>query len=178
MSALAPRRALLAACLVSTAAFVSTAAPAQDRAAERSAMIETIKRHARAGSAEYQSAVLRRCGGCRATFSCPRTAGPAYEDRPLPIGHGQTISQPFIVALMTDLINARPDDTVLEIGTARLSGSRPVAARRQGLLDRDRPRTGQKSGGTTCGLSFGNVEVRWATATTAGLSMHLTTASS
>ncbi len=41
----------------------------------------------------------------------------AYADRPLPIGHGQTISQPFIVALMTDLIDIEPGDTVLEVGT-------------------------------------------------------------
>jgi len=41
----------------------------------------------------------------------------SYENRPLPIGHGQTISQPYIVALMTDLIETGPDDVVLEIGT-------------------------------------------------------------
>ena len=41
----------------------------------------------------------------------------AYEDRPLPIGHGQTISQPYIVALMTDLISPEDSDVVLEIGT-------------------------------------------------------------
>lgn len=41
----------------------------------------------------------------------------AYENRPLPIGHGQTISQPYIVALMTDLIDPRPGQTALEIGT-------------------------------------------------------------
>ena len=41
----------------------------------------------------------------------------AYEDRPLPIGYGQTISQPYIVAYMTDLLNVGPGDTVLEIGT-------------------------------------------------------------
>ncbi|WER49053.1 protein-L-isoaspartate(D-aspartate) O-methyltransferase [Cupriavidus sp. WKF15] len=41
----------------------------------------------------------------------------AYENRPLPIGHGQTISQPYIVALMTDLMMVKPNDTVLEIGT-------------------------------------------------------------
>lgn len=40
----------------------------------------------------------------------------AYEDCPLPIGSGQTISQPFIVALMTELLDPRPDDRVLEIG--------------------------------------------------------------
>ena len=43
--------------------------------------------------------------------------GKAYENRPLPIGRGQTISQPYIVALMTDLLEPRPDHRVLEIGT-------------------------------------------------------------
>jgi len=41
----------------------------------------------------------------------------AYLNRPLPIGHGQTISQPFIVALMTDLMQVKAGDKVLEIGT-------------------------------------------------------------
>ena len=41
----------------------------------------------------------------------------AYENRPLPIGHGQTISQPYIVALMTDLLEPEPDQRILEIGT-------------------------------------------------------------
>ena len=41
----------------------------------------------------------------------------AYEDRPLPIGHGQTISQPYIVALMTELLAVEPHHRVLEIGT-------------------------------------------------------------
>lgn len=41
----------------------------------------------------------------------------AYENRPLPIGEGQTISQPFIVALMTDLLDPKPGHTVLEVGT-------------------------------------------------------------
>jgi protein-L-isoaspartate(D-aspartate) O-methyltransferase len=41
----------------------------------------------------------------------------AYLNRPLPIGHGQTISQPFIVALMTDLMHLKAGDRVLEIGT-------------------------------------------------------------
>lgn len=41
----------------------------------------------------------------------------AYENRPLAIGHGQTISQPFIVALMTDLVEPDVDDVILEIGT-------------------------------------------------------------
>ncbi len=41
----------------------------------------------------------------------------AYADHPLPIGNGQTISQPYIVALMTQLAEIEPDDVVLEIGT-------------------------------------------------------------
>jgi protein-L-isoaspartate(D-aspartate) O-methyltransferase len=41
----------------------------------------------------------------------------AYEDRPLPIGYGQTISQPYIVALMTDLLDVGAGDVVLELGT-------------------------------------------------------------
>ncbi len=41
----------------------------------------------------------------------------AYENRPLPIGDGQTISQPYIVALMTDLLEPAPDAIVLEVGT-------------------------------------------------------------
>ena len=41
----------------------------------------------------------------------------AYDDRPLPIGYGQTISQPYIVALMTDLLEVDGDDVVLEVGT-------------------------------------------------------------
>ena len=41
----------------------------------------------------------------------------AYDDAPLPIGHGQTISQPYIVAVMTDLLELDPESKVLEIGT-------------------------------------------------------------
>ena len=44
-------------------------------------------------------------------------AASAFDNRPLPIGHGQTISQPFVVALMTGLLDIRPGDKVLELGT-------------------------------------------------------------
>jgi protein-L-isoaspartate(D-aspartate) O-methyltransferase len=43
--------------------------------------------------------------------------GAAYNDSPLPIGKGQTISQPYIVAVMTELLMVQPDDRVLEIGS-------------------------------------------------------------
>ena len=47
----------------------------------------------------------------------PQYREQAYEDIPLPIGHGQTISQPYIVALMTQALRLKPDSSVLEIGT-------------------------------------------------------------
>ena len=60
-------------------------------------------------------------GAIRATprdrFVLERTRPAAYANHPLPIGHGQTISQPFIVALMTQLLDVRANHRVLEIGT-------------------------------------------------------------
>lgn len=53
----------------------------------------------------------------RHLFVEPEDVTSAYEDHPLPIGHGQTISQPYIVALMTEVIDPQPRDRVLEIGT-------------------------------------------------------------
>ncbi len=53
----------------------------------------------------------------RHEFVPERLRAQAYEDRPLPIGHGQTISQPYIVAFMTEQLEPRPADRVLEIGT-------------------------------------------------------------
>ena len=53
----------------------------------------------------------------RHRFVPPDYRSQAYANRPLPIGYGQTISQPYIVALMTDLLNLKPGDSVLEIGT-------------------------------------------------------------
>ncbi len=54
----------------------------------------------------------------------------AYEDRPMPIGYGQTISQPFIVAYMTEVVDPKPHQKVLEIGT----GSGYQAAVLSGLV--------------------------------------------
>lgn len=53
----------------------------------------------------------------RHLFVAPSHIFNAYEDRPLPIGQGQTISQPYIVALMTEALNLRGGENVLEIGT-------------------------------------------------------------
>lgn len=53
----------------------------------------------------------------REHFVSPDLAHQAHEDRPLPIGYGQTISQPYIVALMTQLLELKEGDRVLEVGT-------------------------------------------------------------
>ena len=53
----------------------------------------------------------------RHVFVPHEEAGQAYQDRPLPIGEGQTISQPYVVALMTQTIEPRPGQRVLEVGT-------------------------------------------------------------
>lgn len=65
-------------------------------------------------SAQVLNALLRVP---RHAFVPEAMAVSAYVNRPLAIGHGQTISQPFIVALMTDLLDLRGGETVLEIGT-------------------------------------------------------------
>ena len=53
----------------------------------------------------------------RHRFVDPSLAGAAYEDRPLAIGHGQTISQPFMVARATELAEVEPGNRALEVGT-------------------------------------------------------------
>jgi protein-L-isoaspartate(D-aspartate) O-methyltransferase len=53
----------------------------------------------------------------RHLFVPPALRSQAYADHPLPIGNRQTISQPYVVALMTELLHPEPDDRVLEIGT-------------------------------------------------------------
>jgi len=99
---------------VALSVCISGALEAQDWAARRQAMIEQqiVKRGIR------NPALLRAISDTpRHLFVPIALRGSAYEDRPLPIGHGQTISQPYIVASMTDLLDPRPTDKILEIGT-------------------------------------------------------------
>ena len=53
----------------------------------------------------------------RHLFVPPGSRAYAYDDTPLPIGHGQTISQPYVVAFMTEALELKPQDRVLEVGT-------------------------------------------------------------
>jgi len=66
----------------------------------------------------------------RHRFVRPKDISNAYEDYPLPIGYGQTISQPYIVALMTERLDPSPEHKVLEVGT----GSGYQAAILSGLV--------------------------------------------
>ncbi len=88
----------------------------------RAAMVDEVQHFATLGRGAGQAAlnkdVMQTLGTVERHEFVPARQKPfAYENRPLPIGHGQTISQPYIVALMTDLIEPGPDDVVLEIGT-------------------------------------------------------------
>jgi protein-L-isoaspartate(D-aspartate) O-methyltransferase len=87
------------------------------------AMLENIERLVRetrreTGRAALSERVMSAIAKVpRHRFVPPGQEEQAYLDRPLPIGSGQTISQPFIVALMTDFMAVQPTDRVLEIGT-------------------------------------------------------------
>ena len=93
-----------------------------DFASARAAMVDEIHFYATlardTGEEVFNKDVMRSLGTVERHEFVPAREKPfAYENRPLPIGHGQTISQPYIVALMTDLIEPGRDDVVLEIGT-------------------------------------------------------------
>lgn len=64
----------------------------------------------------------------RHRFVPPHLAERAYDDSPLPIGEGQTISQPYIVGFMTEILRLKPSDRVLEVGTG--SGYQAAVASR------------------------------------------------
>ena len=104
---------------------VASEATAQDGQCirERAAMVEIIRAYARSdasglGLQGISESVLEAMGQTeRHRFIPGRSCAVAYGDGPVPIGQGQTISQPFVVALMTQLAAVKLDDTVLEIGT-------------------------------------------------------------
>jgi protein-L-isoaspartate(D-aspartate) O-methyltransferase len=114
--------------IVAVAALLLLAGAAPDHlsearfAAQRERMVETVASMAADAGVRGVGRIDRNV--LDAMRSVPRhllvpaeDEADAYDDRPLPIGHGQTISQPLIVALMTHLLAPRPDHVVLEVGT-------------------------------------------------------------
>ena len=89
-----------------------------ERQQERAAMVETLKRYHGRGITVSEQAVIRAMLRVpRHRFVPANMQGHAYKDSPVAIGHGQTISQPYIVALMTQLADVRSGMKVLEVGT-------------------------------------------------------------
>jgi protein-L-isoaspartate(D-aspartate) O-methyltransferase len=98
----------------------------------------------------------------RHVFVDPPYRHMAYADHPLPIGNGQTISQPYIVALMTQLLDIQPDEKVLEIGTgsgyqaavlAQLEAEVYTVEIIEGLA--------KKASATLTDLGYDNIHVKW-----------------
>jgi protein-L-isoaspartate(D-aspartate) O-methyltransferase len=117
-------RRFLARALLVLGAAASIAATDEARfAVERKALIAEIQRDAAitadsTGRPRFSPRVMGAMEKVlRHRFVPPGQADNAYENRPLPIGHGQTISQPYIVALMTELLEPKPSDVILEVGT-------------------------------------------------------------
>ncbi|MFO7946338.1 MAG: protein-L-isoaspartate(D-aspartate) O-methyltransferase [Armatimonadota bacterium] len=92
----------------------STTTTADSRADERNQMVDRIIQR---WDITSDTAVEAMHETRRHLFVPEKHRSDAYLDTPLPIGHGQTISAPSIVALMTDLLRPQPDDVVLEVGT-------------------------------------------------------------
>jgi protein-L-isoaspartate(D-aspartate) O-methyltransferase len=97
----------------------------------------------------------------RHLFVPPALAPQAYDDNPLPIGYGVTISQPYIVALMTQAAQVKPGDTVLEVGT----GSGYQAAILATLTDKVYsieliPELARSAGEKLARLGYGQVQVK------------------
>ena len=97
--------------------------PADEFKAERERLVweiqeDVIRTSAYIGRRSFDERVMAAIGQVpRHLFVPPEMVSSAYENRPLPIGHGQTISQPYIVALMTDLLEPEDTHVVLEVGT-------------------------------------------------------------
>ena len=117
-----PTLRVVAAALLLTITSAWTAA-AEDFASERRRMVDEITELVRATRSETGKPALDErvmavmASVPRHEFVPADQRANAYQNRPLPIGHGQTISQPYIVALMSDLARVEPGHSVLEVGT-------------------------------------------------------------
>lgn len=159
--------AAVATAFVAAFAVVPATVAAGGYEAAREAMVRTVEsyqarvppRLAREGFDPRVLEVMRAVP--RHLFVPDWVASRAYEDRPLPIGQRQTISQPLIVALMTSLLRPEPDHVVLEIGT----GSGYQAAVLAGLVRRVHtieiiPELAEAATASLSAVGYDNVEVR------------------
>jgi protein-L-isoaspartate(D-aspartate) O-methyltransferase len=110
-------------CLLLLVTLMNPVSAQDNFADERRRMVAEVAAMARetrneTGRAEFSERVMAAMRKVERHRLVPRAQiAHAYHNRPLPIGNNQTISQPYIVALMTDLLDTKPGDKVLEIGT-------------------------------------------------------------
>jgi protein-L-isoaspartate(D-aspartate) O-methyltransferase len=111
------------ACALAVTLMVSLNSHSADVPPQRATMLEAIRESVRntaaySGRTELTERVMTAMASVpREEFVLPAYRHLAYDNTPLPIEAGQTISQPLIVALMTDLLDPQPGDTMLEVGT-------------------------------------------------------------
>lgn len=133
---------------------------ATDFSSPRSQLVDYLRREIRDERVlSAMTRVLREVfvpSGCRDA---------AYEDRPLPIGHGQTISQPLIVAMMTEALELEGDENVLEVGTGSGYQAAVLAELARWVVTVERHSDlAQKAAETLQKLGYTNVEVHLAKA--------------
>lgn len=98
----------------------------------------------------------------RHLFVSPSYRSRAYEDYPLPIDEGQTISQPYIVALMTQSLRLRPGEKVLEIGTGSGYQAAVLAHLTEEVFSVEiRKNLAEKASATLQNLGYKNIQVKW-----------------
>ena len=135
-----------------------TPPPAQNDAGERVRMVET-QIVARGVRDPRVLAAMRKVP--RHLFVDAAQRSQAYEDHPLPIPGNQTISQPYIVALMTELLELQPGERVLEIGTGSGYQSAVLAElARQVFTIEIVPELARSAGSRLKELGYANVNVR------------------
>ena len=144
-----------------------SSAEGQDFAAQRARMVSEVEAmyaetRSETGLPAMSAAVRKALGKVeRHRLVPPGEASRAYRNHPLPIGSGQTISQPYIVALSADLLNPKPTDVVLEVGT----GSGYQAAVLAKVVSKVYsieiiPSLGNEARKRLEELGYGNIEVR------------------
>jgi protein-L-isoaspartate(D-aspartate) O-methyltransferase len=166
-----PRGVALAAALVLALAALALMAmggsPDTDPAAARARLIQEVEAEVRLtsqylGTERLDPAVIRALRAVpRERFVPEDLRGLAYANHPVPIGLGQTISQPYIVAVMSHLIGIKPGDRVYELGTG--SGYQAAVLAEMGAdvyTVEIVPELAARAAAVLAGLGYGRVRVR------------------
>ena len=149
---------LLAGCGEKETATVSSV----DEEALTQARLDLVESHIEGAGIKNEDVLRVMREVPRHKFVPPEYVDQAYEDHPLPIGYGQTISQPYIVAWMTELLELQPGEKVLEIGTG--SGYQAAVLAELGYVDvysiEIVPELAESAGTRLQDLGYTNVKVK------------------